>query len=270
MAVNCGSGLLHGSPFSGHNVNQSSSVAIAGVGVVSSSSKVGTGNGAGSSGALNLKHDPGLALEWSAEEQSVLEDGLQQFANESSILKYIKIAALLPEKTVRDVALRCRWMSKKENGKRRKADEQTATKKPKDRKDRFVDALSKQSSRLAQQTNMVAYSSPMFSMDNEGVPLYEKIDNAARHLLEQNAKVFEQITENLANYRIRENISLLCLTRDNIVTILNDMKDTPGIMSQMPPLPVKINEDLADSLLLMQHQTVGLDISNLRLKQEMR
>ena len=27
------------------------------------------------------------------------------------MMKYIKIAALLPEKTVRDVALRCRWMA---------------------------------------------------------------------------------------------------------------------------------------------------------------
>lgn len=27
------------------------------------------------------------------------------------MMKYVKIAALLPEKTVRDVALRCRWMA---------------------------------------------------------------------------------------------------------------------------------------------------------------
>lgn len=33
-----------------------------------------------------------------------------RYANEPSIMKYIKIAALLRDKTVRDVALRCRWM----------------------------------------------------------------------------------------------------------------------------------------------------------------
>lgn len=27
------------------------------------------------------------------------------------MMKYVKIAASLPEKTVRDVALRCRWMA---------------------------------------------------------------------------------------------------------------------------------------------------------------
>lgn len=34
-----------------------------------------------------------------------------RFANEPSIMKYIKIAASLRDKTVRDVALRCRWMT---------------------------------------------------------------------------------------------------------------------------------------------------------------
>lgn len=34
-----------------------------------------------------------------------------RFADEPSILRYIKIAATLRDKTVRDVALRCRWMT---------------------------------------------------------------------------------------------------------------------------------------------------------------
>lgn len=34
-----------------------------------------------------------------------------RYADESSnIAKYVKIAALLPDKTVRDVALRCHWL----------------------------------------------------------------------------------------------------------------------------------------------------------------
>lgn len=33
-----------------------------------------------------------------------------RFANEPRILKYIKIAATLRDKTVRDVAMRCRWI----------------------------------------------------------------------------------------------------------------------------------------------------------------
>lgn len=35
-----------------------------------------------------------------------------RYSNDSSSMsKYVKIAALLPEKTVRDVALRCHWLS---------------------------------------------------------------------------------------------------------------------------------------------------------------
>uniref|UniRef100_A0A0D6R4F9 Myb-like domain-containing protein n=1 Tax=Araucaria cunninghamii TaxID=56994 RepID=A0A0D6R4F9_ARACU len=262
MAANCGTGVHQGSPFNGSNANHGGTTAG-----VASASKLSAGNGAGNSQAL--KHDPGLAQEWTADEQSMLEDGLQQFSSESNILKYIKIAALLPEKTVRDVALRCRWMSRKENGKRRKGDEQIATKKP-NRKEKFVDLSWKQSNHLIQQSDMVTCASPVFSMDNEGVPSYEQIGGTTGHLLEQNAKAFEQITTNLAAYRIQENISLLCRARDNIGAILNDMKDMHGIMSQMPPLPVKLNEDLADSILPMQSQMIVLDSSSIHLKQEMR
>lgn len=34
-----------------------------------------------------------------------------RYADEPSIMRYIKIAAMLRDKTVRDVALRCRWMT---------------------------------------------------------------------------------------------------------------------------------------------------------------
>ncbi|KAL6568786.1 hypothetical protein OROHE_003527 [Orobanche hederae] len=62
-----------------------------------------------------LKHDTGLAAEWSIDEQLKLEEGLARCANEpSSMLRYIKIAASLHNKTVRDVALRCRWMTEAE------------------------------------------------------------------------------------------------------------------------------------------------------------
>ncbi|XP_076950554.1 uncharacterized protein LOC143623567 [Bidens hawaiensis] len=68
----------------------------------------------GASGVSNsvpgLKHDASLAVEWSGEEQCKLEEGFSIYADEPNIMKYIKIAATLPDKTVRDVALRCRWM----------------------------------------------------------------------------------------------------------------------------------------------------------------
>ncbi|KAL6567917.1 hypothetical protein OROGR_001585 [Orobanche gracilis] len=47
---------------------------------------------------------------------------------------------------------------------------------------------------------------------------------------------------------LQENVDLFSRTRNNITTILNDMRNMPGIMSRMPPLPVLLNEDLASSI----------------------
>ncbi|MBA0878557.1 hypothetical protein Goshw_017252 [Gossypium schwendimanii] len=55
------------------------------------------------------------------------------YASDSTLVRYSKIAMRLKDKTVRDVALRCRWMTKKENGKRRKEDH-ISTRKSKDRR----------------------------------------------------------------------------------------------------------------------------------------
>ncbi|KAL6576442.1 hypothetical protein OROHE_000223 [Orobanche hederae] len=78
---------------------------------------------------FGLKHDTGLAVEWSVDEQYKLEQGLAKYANEPiirvfpasicryanepNIMRYIKIAASLQDKTVRDVALRYRWITRK-------------------------------------------------------------------------------------------------------------------------------------------------------------
>ena len=67
-------------------------------------------------------------VSWSLEEQSVLEKGLETFPESAygGLWRYVKIAARLPAKGVRDVALRVRWMKRKQLGekgtnKRRKA-----------------------------------------------------------------------------------------------------------------------------------------------------
>ncbi|KAH8954500.1 hypothetical protein BDL97_08G081700 [Sphagnum fallax] len=70
-----------------------------------------TANGT-DNGTHHLLHDVGLSLIWSPAEQSSLEEGLLKYADQkNNLVKYIKLAALLPEKTVRDVALRCVWIT---------------------------------------------------------------------------------------------------------------------------------------------------------------
>ncbi|XP_019053511.1 PREDICTED: uncharacterized protein LOC104598244 isoform X3 [Nelumbo nucifera] len=195
-----------------------------------------------------LKHNPGLSSEWTAEEQSILDEGLSKYASESIIVRYAKIAMQLQDKTVRDVALRCRWMTKKESGKRRKEDH-NLTRKSKDKKEKVVESSVKSSSHLAARPNVPPYALPMIAMDNDDGISYRDIGGTTGQLLEQNAQFFNQISANLANYQLQENINLFCQARDNILTILNDLNDMPSIMKQMPPLPVKINEELANSIL---------------------
>ncbi|XP_064956175.1 uncharacterized protein LOC103979385 isoform X1 [Musa acuminata AAA Group] len=168
-------------------------------------------------------------------------------ASESSIIRYAKIAMSLPNKTVRDVALRCRWMTKKESGKRRKEDH-NLSKKSKDKKERVTDALAKPSTHLGSLPNAPLYPLPMLPMDDDGIT-YKVIGGRTGQLLESNADAFTKISANLASLKVQDNISLLCQTRDNILTILADLNDMPEIMKQMPPLPVKMNEELADSIL---------------------
>ncbi|KAJ9701619.1 hypothetical protein PVL29_006827 [Vitis rotundifolia] len=197
--------------------------------------------------ATAMKHNPGIAMDWTPEEQSVLEEGLNAYSSDSNIIRYAKIAMQLQNKTVRDVALRCRWMSKKENSKRRKEDH-NLSRKSKDKKEKVTEPSAK-SSHLASRTNVPPYAMPMIPMDNDDGISYKAIGGSTGQLLEQNAQAFNQISANLASLQIQDNISLFCQARDNIQAILNDLNDMPEVMRQMPPLPVKINEDLVNSIL---------------------
>ena len=48
---------------------------------------------------------------------------------------------------------------------------------------------------------------------------------------------------------MNENTELLMSFRDNILAILNQMNAMGGIMSEMPPLPVRLNVELANNFL---------------------
>ncbi|CAN0858012.1 hypothetical protein LINGRAHAP2_LOCUS7037 [Linum grandiflorum] len=197
------------------------------------------------SGAV-LKHNPGISNDWTPEEQSILEDGLSKYASESNIIRYAKIAMQLQSKTVRDVALRCRWMTKKEFSKRRKED--NLSRKSKDKKEKLTDASTKPSSFVAR-PNGPAYANTVVPIDYDDGISCKAIGGLTGDLLEQNAQALSQITSNLSTMQIQENINLLFRTRDNILKIMNNLNDVPEVMKQMPPLPVKLNEELANAIL---------------------
>ncbi|CAF2126695.1 hypothetical protein BRARA_C03217 [Brassica rapa] len=194
-----------------------------------------------------LRHNPGISVDWTHEEQSLLEDLLAKYASEPTIVRYAKIAMKMKDKTVRDVALRCRWMTKKENGKRRKEDH--SSRKSKDKKEKTTDSSAKSSSHMNVHPNGPSYPPPMMPIDTDDGISFKAIGGVSGDLLEQNAQMFNQVSTNFSAFQIHENVNILCKARDNILSILNDLNDMPEVMKQMPPLPVKVNEELANSIL---------------------
>lgn len=211
-----------------------------------------------------LRHHSGLAMDWSVEEQYKLEEGLVKFANEPNFMKYIKIAATLREKTVRDVAMRCRWITRK----RRKHDDYNVRKKVKDMKDKVADSSLKNGKASTPPSNLAAYSPAGDDRDrsncmNSGALL------GSRNLLEENNQALDQISANLSTYKLQDNIDLFFRTKNNITAILNEMGNMPGIMSQMPPLPVYLDEELASSILPHSNQSMMFGSSSgIQLKRE--
>ncbi|KAM1249146.1 hypothetical protein ACFX2G_032540 [Malus domestica] len=117
-----------------------------------------------------------------------------------------------------------------------------------------VNDTSAKPSHFAARPNVAPYAPPMITMDNDdGIP-YKAIGGIAGELLEQNAQALNQISANLAAFQIQENVNLFCQTRDNILKIMNDLNDMTDVMKQMPPLPVKMNEELASHVGIPPHQ----------------
>ncbi|XP_022857966.1 uncharacterized protein LOC111378918 isoform X2 [Olea europaea var. sylvestris] len=185
-----------------------------------------------------FQHQQTISMDWTPEEQAILEEGLAKYASESSIIRYAKIAVQLKNKTVRDVALRYRWMTKKETSKRRKED-LNASRKSKDKKEKFVDPLAKPS-RLGARPSLL-HASGMINNNNG-------INAVTRELLQQNSWAFEQISANLNTHQLHENLHLLSKARENLFRILNNLDNMTPTMKKMPPLP-RLNEELANSIL---------------------
>ncbi|XP_042021436.1 uncharacterized protein LOC121768896 [Salvia splendens] len=195
-----------------------------------------------------LKHDGGFAVEWSVDEQFKLEEGLAKYASEHNITKYVKIAASLRDKTVRDVALRCRWMMRK----RRKQEHPCLGKKIRDLKEKMLEPALKTNMSSASSVNVAPYTST--TNQQCGYMISGVLSGTARHLLEENSRSFEQISVNLSTQKLQQNIDLFFHVRNNIITVLDSMTKMPGIMSQMPPLPVLLNEELTSSIFLPSSQ----------------
>ncbi|XP_045799921.1 uncharacterized protein LOC123897696 [Trifolium pratense] len=214
----------------------------------------GTGNHQEQHAHGNL--DP--AIYWTPEEQATLEDLLTEYASISNItLRYAEIVPALNDKSVRDVALRVRWMNvnKKEDIRRRK-DGHNLARKSKGKKmltksqERVSDPAAKSSQFSAARPNVPPYAQPMIRIDNDNAIPYAAIGGPTAELLEQHTRALSQISANLSSRQIYENLYLLCRIRDNFFRIImNERKDSSEVMKKMPSPPWNMNEELANYIL---------------------
>nr|CAD1821152.1 unnamed protein product [Ananas comosus var. bracteatus] len=183
-------------------------------------------------------------------------EGLVRYAHEPNIMKYIKIAAMLPTRTIRDVALRCRWNTSKEGGKRRKPEEHSTGKKMKDLKGFTVSSTSTVNIHPVPSNNVAPYSF-MMHQPNQSCLEVPAVDSATLQLLEENDRFLNQISASIATFKVKENPDLFLHTSNNITAILDRMSRMPGIMSQMPPLPVSVDEQHLSSIVQLSRMGVS-------------
>jgi len=213
--------------------------------------------------------------EWSPAEQSSLDSLMQQFPAEkypNSLRRYIQIAGHIPGKNVRDVAMRIAWKIKRETTKKRKVEE-ALSKKAKQKTEReprgqsiFSVGVGSQASMGQQasmnttmgalpplhgsvQVNTQQFAASIPQLEDHGAETVGNLGGTTAQLLEQNVAIVGQIRSHWEACRIHENSVQLSKFRDNILKILNGMAVMPGKMTQMPPLPVKLNIELASHYL---------------------
>ncbi|CAH8351144.1 unnamed protein product [Eruca vesicaria subsp. sativa] len=194
------------------------------------------GNSMTSPGSSEMKHQSGSAMYWSSEEQAILEDGLVRYSSEPIISRYAKIALELQNnKTIRDIAMRCRWINTKDNNKRRKEVHEVSGRARVDNKE-IIDMV------------VASNSATHFLREEDGI---------ASELLKQNEQLLNQISANLTFSRLTENLTLFHKSRENIRKLLTNLtENAPEQMKHMPPWPEKLREDhdeLLDSILPPSH-----------------
>ncbi|WVZ86446.1 hypothetical protein U9M48_033222 [Paspalum notatum var. saurae] len=236
----------------------------------------------------SLKYGGPLASDWTPLELQILKDGLERYVHEQGIMKYIKIAASLQNKTVRDVAMRCQWVGKKVNTRRRKSQEQQTGRNIKERKvvsqDKFAEPAPWGANHPLQ-TGMGASSFIQNNVQNNLLlsgGCASEID-PVQLLLEENNRLLNQIETNILTLQVHSNFDLFQQARSNINDLLqmfyffdtaaandassiNSTAQLPGMRTKMPPLRVSVNENLASFIL--PGITVDQVLASSHLKEE--
>ena len=149
------------------------------------------------------------------------------------VQRYVRIAAGLQRKTVRDVALRVRWTNEM-NIKRRGQDMNNGGR------------LMPGSVVMNANPNLGIVTPPPLPLHADGS---QTVEGPIAYLLDANISILNQFRTNMASFKVHENTQLLVQFRDNIMQILQAMDNMGGVMATLPPLPVSMNVDMANEFL---------------------
>ncbi|KAK9805318.1 hypothetical protein WJX73_001608 [Symbiochloris irregularis] len=167
--------------------------------------------------------------------------------------RYIRMAATLTKKSARDVAFRVRWMSISQAERKRTADNEGTKQRQQQqfRRERGQSIFNVQPNVPLPHLPMYSHSATPVApgFDDHGSATVGAMGGPIAQLLEQNYAVLNQFKRNMAHCKVSENTDLLARFRDNILSILAQMSAMPGVMQQMPPLPVRVNMELAQNFL---------------------
>jgi hypothetical protein len=187
----------------------------------------------------------GITLEWTEEEQRTLEQLMLRYqpTQMDPLQRHVRIAAGLPRKSVRDVALRVRWTHLQHQLKQRTGlDPRRPGIAPMPPKPMLPTAAP-----------MPQLLSPPVA---DGPPT---IEGPIAHLLDANLAILNQFRSNMSAFKVHDNTQLLVQFRDNILNILHLMEAMGGVMAQLPQLPVRLNVDLANNFLPSRPAALAYD-----------
>ncbi|KAK1314251.1 hypothetical protein QJS10_CPA06g01465 [Acorus calamus] len=161
-------------------------------------------------------------LIWTPEEQSLLEEGLTRYASVSKL------------------SVRYKGGQKKEG-----------------RSESVKEKKSEEESSAQQNVRSYLLQASINDIDDGN---FNDNGGPTGQIFKQNMQAFSRVSANLSSLQTHpseemnlENIELLSQARENVLvllSLLNDMNGvSPEIMMKMPPLPVKLNEEIASAIL---------------------
>eukprot|EP00798_Chlamydomonas_sp_ICE-L_P008317 gene8317-1592_t len=242
-------------------------------------------NEAASCGSMGRdgKDVPGTTgSDWSNEEQTKLAESLVRYAAHKFTPgeRYMHLAAQLPNRTARDVALRVKWLDQHSRSNQPKASQSSAGPILLIPPAQQLAGLPKECAKgAAGQASLPSYSnrpqpstrSPSDEATDlndpftsglaalaSGIQLEANAHQSAdpmlapmNALMRANFSILDQFKVNMASYKVVETAELLMKFRDNLSSMMGSLNEltTSGHLVEMAQLPVKPNLDLANSFL---------------------